>query len=86
MDESTKTCFLLYKYSLLFWFVGDLTDAKTFDSLGSKQYEDEWKLYKNTLDKCKVSDKTVWLDVRGNHGKFIGLYYWFKLFIVLIER
>uniref|UniRef100_A0A1B6D3N4 Uncharacterized protein n=2 Tax=Clastoptera arizonana TaxID=38151 RepID=A0A1B6D3N4_9HEMI len=49
---------------------GDLTDAKTRDSLGSKQYEDEWKIYKNTLDKCKVVEKTLWLDVRGNHDNF----------------
>lgn len=49
---------------------GDLTDAKQPDSLGSKQFEDEWKHYKNTLDECRISEKTVWLDVRGNHDNF----------------
>lgn len=48
---------------------GDLTDAKNIDTLGSRQYEDEWKLYRNTLDKFNVAKKTIWLDVRGNHGK-----------------
>ncbi|XP_046666452.1 transmembrane protein 62-like [Homalodisca vitripennis] len=49
---------------------GDLTDAKSVDTLGSQQYEDEWKLYRNALDKCQVAKKTVWLDVRGNHDNF----------------
>lgn len=49
--------------------IGDLTDAKNIDTLGSRQYEDEWKLYRNTLDKFDVAKKTIWLDVRGNHGK-----------------
>ncbi|XP_054263073.1 transmembrane protein 62-like [Macrosteles quadrilineatus] len=49
---------------------GDLTDAKSVDTLGSRQYEDEWKLYKNALDRCEVTKKTVWLDVRGNHDNF----------------
>lgn len=49
--------------------LGDLTDAKNIDTLGSRQYEDEWKLYRNTLDKFDVAKKTIWLDVRGNHGK-----------------
>lgn len=48
---------------------GDLTDAKTFDGIGSQQFEGEWKNYKNILDECNVKDKTVWLDIRGNHGK-----------------
>uniref|UniRef100_A0A1B6LP93 Uncharacterized protein n=2 Tax=Graphocephala atropunctata TaxID=36148 RepID=A0A1B6LP93_9HEMI len=49
---------------------GDLTDAKSIDTLGSQQYEDEWKLYRNALDTCQVDKKTVWLDVRGNHDNF----------------
>lgn len=47
---------------------GDLTDAKTYDSIGSQQFEDEWKHYRNTLEECKAIEKTVWLDIRGNHG------------------
>ncbi|XP_075225591.1 transmembrane protein 62-like isoform X2 [Lycorma delicatula] len=49
---------------------GDLTDAKHANNIGSKQFEDEWKHYKNTLDKFKISEKTTWLDVRGNHDNF----------------
>ena len=41
------------------------------DSLGSKQYIDEWKSYRKVLKNSKVLDKTVWLDIRGNHGKFL---------------
>lgn len=37
--------------------------------MGSRQYIEEWKIYKSILDECKVKDKTLWLDVRGNHGK-----------------
>lgn len=47
---------------------GDLTDAKTFDGIGSQQFEDEWKKYRSILDECHIKDKTVWLDIRGNHG------------------
>lgn len=48
---------------------GDLTDAKTKDSIGSEQYEDEWKHYRDILNQTHVRKKTVWLDIRGNHGK-----------------
>lgn len=49
---------------------GDLTDAKTKDNIGSKQFESEWVYYKNILNECQIQEKTVWLDIRGNHGKF----------------
>lgn len=48
---------------------GDLTDAKTKDHIGSRQYEEEWQYYSSVLKECGVQQKTVWLDVRGNHGK-----------------
>ena len=48
---------------------GDLTDAKSVDFQGSQQYEDEWITYDKVLKETKVTEKTVWLDVRGNHGK-----------------
>lgn len=47
---------------------GDLTDAKTSDSIGSQQFEEEWKHYRDTLEECKALEKTIWLDIRGNHG------------------
>lgn len=49
---------------------GDLTDAKTKDHIGSRQFEEEWKLYHNVLNDCKVNSKTKWLDIRGNHDNF----------------
>lgn len=48
--------------------IGDLTDAKTKDKMGSKQILEEWQYYKRILDDTEVNKKTLWLDVRGNHG------------------
>lgn len=48
---------------------GDLTDAKDSDHLGSRQYELEWRTYRNIVD-ATVESKTVWLDIRGNHDNF----------------
>jgi len=36
--------------------------------MGSQQYVEEWEVYKNILQACRVTEKTVWLDIRGNHG------------------
>ena len=52
---------------------GDLTDAKTIDKLGSRQFEAEWKIYRETMQKCGAFDKNsdqIWLDIRGNHDTF----------------
>lgn len=48
---------------------GDLTDAKTKDSIGSEQLEGEWKHYRDILDESNIKKRTLWLDIRGNHGK-----------------
>ncbi|KAK7084075.1 Transmembrane protein 62, partial [Halocaridina rubra] len=49
---------------------GDLTDAKNVDMLGSKQYIEEWATYKDILYTSGVLNKTIWLDIRGNHDNF----------------
>ncbi|XP_014599513.1 PREDICTED: transmembrane protein 62-like [Polistes canadensis] len=49
---------------------GDLTDAKSKDKMGSNQILQEWIYYKNILENTNVKNKTLWLDVRGNHDNF----------------
>ncbi|KAG8240348.1 hypothetical protein J437_LFUL000823, partial [Ladona fulva] len=49
---------------------GDLTDAKSENNMGSRQYIEEWKYYQGILKDCKALKKTLWLDVRGNHDNF----------------
>ncbi|KRT85365.1 hypothetical protein AMK59_726 [Oryctes borbonicus] len=49
---------------------GDLTDAKTSDNIGSKQVLEEWVHYRNILHECNIEEKTLWLDIRGNHDNF----------------
>lgn len=48
---------------------GDLTDAKDKFKVGSKQYEDEWQRYQDTLAEFNLSSP-FWLDLRGNHDCF----------------
>lgn len=47
---------------------GDLTDARGKDLFVSQQYDDEWKIYNEILTKANIRNKTIWLDLRGNHG------------------
>lgn len=54
---------------------GDLTDAKTKDNLGSSQVKTEWIYYHNIIKESGVADSTVWLDIRGNHGKLSFFLY-----------
>lgn len=49
---------------------GDLTDAKDRDNLGSRQYKAEWQIYHRIIEDSGVLNKTQWLDIRGNHGKW----------------
>lgn len=49
--------------------IGDLTDAKAKDEMGSKQILAEWQYYKRVIDETNIKERTLWLDVRGNHGK-----------------
>ena len=49
---------------------GDLTDAKDSDGVDSFQQKTEWETYKNLLSEYTVSNKTVYLDIRGNHDTF----------------
>lgn len=46
---------------------GDLTDAKNINIFSSKQNIYEWLVYKDILHSTNVINKTVWLDIRGNH-------------------
>ena len=55
--------------------IGDITDGKTKDSIGSDQFESEWKSYNDIIKRSNILDNTIWLDVRGNHGK---LKFFFK--------
>lgn len=47
---------------------GDLTDAKTIDYSGSRQFKEEWIDYKVGVE--LATNRTVWLDIRGNHDNF----------------
>lgn len=49
---------------------GDLTDAKSQDGIDSYQLAEEWTFYANTLNKHNVLNKTIYLDIRGNHDSF----------------
>ena len=52
---------------------GDLTDAKHANMMGSEQFEEEWVEYKRVLTESGALHKTVWLDLRGNHGMYLTL-------------
>ena len=61
-----------YEYicPLYYLYAGDLTDAKFLDKRGSKQFDEEWKVYQETVTKCRAMNNNLqWFDLRGNHGK-----------------
>ena len=43
---------------------GDLTDAKDSDGVGSFQIKEEWEAYRKLLERNKVTEKTLYLDIR----------------------
>ncbi|KAL5103511.1 Transmembrane protein 62 [Taenia crassiceps] len=49
---------------------GDITDAKLPNMRGSRQFEVEWAAYERTVRKFCASQRTMWLDLRGNHDNF----------------
>ncbi len=49
---------------------GDLTDGKEEDGVGSRQIPEEWDTYAALLRNNSVQNKTLFLDLRGNHDAF----------------
>ncbi|TRY74657.1 hypothetical protein TCAL_00573 [Tigriopus californicus] len=49
---------------------GDLTDAKEADHQGSRQFVEEWQMYRHILNASDIISKTTYLDIRGNHDNF----------------
>lgn len=47
---------------------GDLTDGRGKEFFVSQQYDEEWKTYHDIITQSNVTRKTIWLDLRGNHG------------------
>ena len=60
---------------------GDLVNSANDDQFRSPrifrsaQYEEEWKIYSDILDRTNITRHTRWLDMRGNHGKLsLGIF------------
>ena len=49
---------------------GDLTDAKEDGGVGSGQLREEWEAYREILRDSNIGNRTVYLDIRGNHDTF----------------
>lgn len=47
---------------------GDLTNAENGPFYHSRQFEDEWRIYNEIITAANVRNKTIWMDIRGNHG------------------
>lgn len=48
---------------------GDLTDAKDVDGVDSYQQQEEWRFYRKLIENY-VKNKTIYVDIRGNHDTF----------------
>ncbi|CAF0820817.1 unnamed protein product [Rotaria sordida] len=49
---------------------GDLAHNRD-GTFGSAQYEQEWIIYKDILNRTNITQYTAWLDMRGNHDAFM---------------
>lgn len=47
---------------------GDLTDAKDVRRVTSQQYQEEWQVYRQTIE--QGAPGMPWYDMRGNHDCF----------------
>jgi metallophosphoesterase superfamily enzyme len=47
---------------------GDLADAKDKTQTVSRQYPEEWQVYKSAVE--QGTNNTAWYDMRGNHDCF----------------
>lgn len=47
---------------------GDLTDARDNNIFGSRQYIGEWETYRKAIDDSGILNRSIWMDIRGNHG------------------
>lgn len=62
-------------------FQGDLVNSVSSSTsgrerlLGTEQYEQEWQIYRNLLERTNVTKYTKWLDLKGNHGKLLLLLF-----------
>lgn len=52
---------------------GDITDGKDEVAFGSRQFESEWKTYSDILSETNIRERTLWMDIRGNHGKSVKI-------------
>jgi hypothetical protein len=51
---------------------GDLTDSRGSAPLAHNPNKEEWISYSEILSENQNNTKTIWLDLRGNHGNFIS--------------
>jgi hypothetical protein len=43
------------------------------------QYEKEWKIYRDVLNRTNVTKYTKWLDMKGNHGNNQFIFFFFEI-------
>ena len=45
-------------------------ECKDSDGVNPFQIKDEWRTYRRLLEENKVLNKTIYIDIRGNHDSF----------------